>query len=193
LIALEKRLFYLETVLGSSSNVMDVESAASAGGALGISSSSGTPLVETLARLERRVALLDTVTLDAIRVKAGTLKTDLEAAAKANRGGSTSDARILEAAQRLDELNTKAQRIDSIASDIPALVLRLKTLEAVHSAAATFTQRLQEMEAGVKALGDDLRTNGEALTLMRSGLKDNLDVMQRNIEKVDARIASLPR
>jgi nuclear migration protein JNM1 len=173
-VALERRVSALETMLGYASNLLDTE-----GSARSSSSSSGSssfPLVETVSRLEKRVALLDPATLDTLRTKAGQLKNDLEASQKIK--GSAQEQQTLAAAAKVDGLFERVERVRVAAEEVPALVLRLKTLEHVHSSAALFTQRLDQMERSVGALSDELKSNGAVLASLSEGLKENVKTIK---------------
>ena len=170
-VALERRVSALETMLGYASNLLDTEgSSRSSGG------SSSFPLVETVSRLEKRVALLDPATLDTLRTKAGQLKSDLEAAQKIK--GSAQEQQALAAAAKVDGLFERVERVRVAAEEVPALVLRLKTLEHVHSSAALFTQRLDQMERSVGSLSDELKSNGAVLASLSEGLKENVKTIK---------------
>ena len=171
-VALERRVSALETMLGYASNLLDTEGSARSSS----SGSSSFPLVETVSRLEKRVALLDPATLDTLRTKAGQLKSDLEASQKIK--GSAQEQQMLAAAAKVDGLFERVERVRVAAEEVPALVLRLKTLEHVHSSAALFTQRLDQMERSVGALSDELKSNGAVLASLSEGLKENVKTIK---------------
>lgn len=162
----------MESVLGSASNVLDCESTHA--GSLSISGQSGSavsgggttlPLINAIAKLEKRIALLDGPTLDALKAKATVLKSELEAAANAKTSRSTtaSEIKVIEAVRKVDDLYEKINRVQAVATDLPALVLRLKTLETVHQTSANFTQRLAELESIARGAAEDIKNNSEVL------------------------------
>ena len=189
-VGLERRVSALETILGHASNILDTEGAIrfSSGGSAAVST---FPLVDTVARLERRVALLDPATLDALRSKASLLKTELEGVAKARSSGSgpaagQSDAHVaaVEATKKVDELAEAVDRVKSIADETPALIVRLKTLDRVHTAATTFAQRLDSMEQSVSGLAQELQSNAQVLASLQQGLADNSKTILSNLQKL---------
>lgn len=180
-MALERRVSALETMLGFTSNVLDAEGSISA-----VSSVKGCtfPLVDTVLRLERRVSLMDPTTLETLRSKAALLKTELEALHKVK--GSAQELQTLEAARRVDDLYQQVERVRLIAEEAPTLIVRLKTLEHIHSAAALFTQRLDMMEQTVVALTGEIKSNDDVLSSLKSGLAENSKTILENLNKMSS-------
>ena len=142
--------------------------------------------------------MLDPGMLDAIKVKAAGMRVELEAAQKARSAAGAGVAglggeqqRAVDAGKRMDELYEQVERIRGVAGDVPALVVRLKTLEQVHAGAASFASRLRGMEAAVGALGEELRANGQVLGSLREGLAENVIIMQQNVKLVNQRISEI--
>ena len=182
LLSLERRVSALETMLGHASNVLDCEGSLS----LAQAAHGGTfPLVDTIVRLERRVALLDPATLEMLRTKSAALRTDLEATQKLK--GSSQESQALEAARKVDDLFEQVERVKVVAEEAPALIVRLKTLESIHSSAALFTQRLEQMESSVCALTEELKSNGDVLGSLQVGLAENSKIFADNLRKLDGK------
>ena len=181
-IALERRIFALETFLGSNANALDVEGGQTGGwGAL--------PLVDVVSRLETQLASLDPAALDALRAKAAAARTELEAVGRAK--ASAADQKIIDAIKKVEELHSQIQRVQAVAGDLPALVLRLKTLEAVHQGATSFAVRLRALEGVAQEAADDLKSNSEVLGNLKQGFAENLAAVKDNIAQVDLRISKL--
>jgi cell division septum initiation protein DivIVA len=181
LISVEQRVHRLETLLGSASNLLDVS---------GSSSKQPYPLLETVKRLEERAAALDVGELESLRVKCEAVRAELEGTLK-SKSTASAEAKVTEAARQLSGLLALAQKVDAVVGDLPALVLRLKTLEHVHSAAASFTVRLGQTEQDVRALSGQLASNRDVLVELKSSLRDSVTAMQQNVTAVNAKIASL--
>ena len=181
-VALERRIFALETFLGSATNAVDVE-----GGHVG--GWGNVPLVDVVSRLEKQLASLDPAGLDALRTKAAAARTELEAVGRAKT--SAGDNKIIEAVKKVEDLHEQIQRVQAVAGDLPALVLRLKTLEAVHQGAASFAVRLQALERVAQGATEDLKSNSEVLGNLKQGLAENLAVIKGSIAQVDGRISKL--
>jgi Dynamitin len=107
---------------------------------------------------------MDGPTLDALKVKAAALKTELEGVSNTKTKTTTaSEMKIIDAVRKVDDLYEKINRIQAVAADLPALVLRLKTLEAVHQTSAGFSARLNELEALARGASEDMKSNSEVL------------------------------
>mmetsp|Transcript_31798 Transcript_31798/g.53644 ORF Transcript_31798/g.53644 Transcript_31798/m.53644 type:complete len:438 (+) Transcript_31798:76-1389(+) len=208
-IVLEKRLHRLEILLGSDLNNLDVHAAAqtnstgsiSAGGKVSTTMASNDaislfgvnnttrvfPLLDALTQLEQRVALLDPTSIETIKSKCNSLKSELETTLK-SKSQITAEGKVVDAKAQLSELISTMQQVQTVAADLPALVTRLKTLEHVHVGAATVSTRLQQMEQQVADLSTSLSSNREVLAAMKESLAENIAVMQQNIQSVNHRL-----
>jgi hypothetical protein len=186
---LEKRLFTLESMLGTTSNLLDIESVGD-----GYEETRGSvfPLVDCVARMERRVDTLDERTLESIRNKAIAVQSELEAMNREKgRGASVAEQKAMDAAAAVDDLVKRAKRADAVAKEVPPLLVRLKTLEGTHVAATTFAQRLETLEVAVNQTSDVVSENGEILKTLRQSITSSISIFKDNIDRVDARIESL--
>lgn len=109
--------------------------------------------------------MLDPAYLDTLRTKAVALKADLEAATKSR--ANAVETRAIDAAKQLQDLYAEVKRLHGMADDLPTLVMRLKTLEAVHLSGAKAVQRLHDIECTAAGLADELRANKETLDTLR--------------------------
>ena len=97
-----------------------------------------------MTRLEKQFSLLDPAALDNLRTKAASAKVELESISRSKTSSqSASDMKMIEAVKKIDDLYEQVQKVQTVAEDLPALVLRLKTLEGVHQHATSFAVRLQ--------------------------------------------------
>jgi len=193
LAAFEKRLFSLETLLGAASNAIDIESAIT-GDYDNNKRISIFPLVEAVARMEKKVDALDEKTLESIRIKAATVRTELEAMNREkSRGATATEQKAIDAAARINDLIERSKRVDAVASDLPSLLLRLKTLEKTHLAATTFAQRVDHMEVTVQEAQEQLMENREILNKLNDSLTSSLSIFKDNIDRIDARMAALSK
>ena len=196
-VALERRVSALETMLGHASNMLDAEGAQRGSLLSGLGGSGTFPLVDAIVRLERRVAMTDPAVLDALRLKASQLKADLESTTPKSVGsGKTQQAsehsQALEAARRVDDLCEQVEKVRIVADEAPALIVRLKTLERVHSAAAGFSQRLDALERSVGGLSAELQSNGQVLDSLQRGLADNSKTILANLKAL-ASVSKTPK
>lgn len=197
---LERRVHRLECLLGQQANT-------SSGAQLLEGQASPFPVLDTLHRLERKLGLLDAAAIEALRAKANLLKWELEAmaagptaaAARKKEGTGTGAALpaapssassgVLDAARRIEQLAAQVSKVQAAVEDLPALVMRLRTLDSVHWNAASASSRLQQLEASVQAALGSAQENGELLREMRQGLQDNLSNMQDNLRAVEGKLA----
>lgn len=178
IISLERKVHHLETLLGSAANNNDVAS----------SSRSPFPLADAVTRLEERVALLDTAELEALRAKCEAVRSEIESTIK-SKSTLAAESKIAEATKQLSSLLGLVDRVDGVVQDLPALVLRLKTLEQVHLSAATFSARLGQMEGEVRGLTGELSSNKEVLAALKQSVLENVATMQQNIAAVNNKLA----
>lgn len=182
LITLERRVHHLETILGSAGNINDISSAVSFN-----KTTCPFPLLETVSRLEDRVSLLDVAELESIRAKCDSVRSELDATLKSKSTLAT-ESKIVDAAKQLTGLIGVVDRVDAVAGDLPALVLRLKTLEQVHAAASSVNSRLAQMESDVRGLTGELASNKEVLAVVKQSILENVATMQQNISAVDSKL-----
>jgi len=135
-VQLERRIHRLESFLGSMSNQHSVSSAYSLQ-RTSSSSHGGSPfpILDSIARLEDKLSLLDLKEIDALRTALDGLKIDLETALRPK------ESRLVETFRGLAGLVQLVDKVDAAADDLPVLVTRLKTLEHLHVAASTFNTR----------------------------------------------------
>jgi archaellum component FlaC len=184
ILSLEKRVAALETILGSTSNLLNLTAADRTSV---LESKSGVfPLVRTVGILEKKAALLNPQSMDILRTKASNLRQELELAHKVK--SATTDSRILDGVKKIDSLAADVQGIQSIASEVPSLIIRLKTLQGVHARAATFRSSLDRLETAVGMLKGEVNNNGEVLNALRDGLKQNCETFKESIRKVNERM-----
>lgn len=183
LTSLEHRVHRLELLLGQQMNLTD------------LSASSTTtpdvfPVLPTLQRLERKVSMLEPQLLETLRTKANLLKWELEGICGKKKDGSSAgnEAKVLEALRKVDAVAAQVAKVQSFADDLPALVLRLKTLERVHWSAATAQARMTQLEEALQQARAGTQENGAVLSEIKEGLRANLESMQRNIEHVESRL-----
>lgn len=185
LLNLEKRIAGLESFLGHASNCADHHSSASGGSG---NNNNQFPILDSLARLEHRVSMLDPENLEVLRARASALRAELESTTK-SKGGLTTEQKAIEAAKKVEDLFELVHKVESVAEDLPALVIRLKTLENIHLSASTFASRLATMEAEVKNVSGDLKSNKEVMISLKAGLAENISIMQQNVKMVDKKLA----
>jgi hypothetical protein len=196
LSSLEARVFGLESLLGSTANVLDMESlvASSEGGGVGNSSGrkANFPLIDCLSRLERRVEKFDERFLESLRSKATTVRSELEAMNRERtRGATSAEQKAIDAASRVEDLHERARRVESLVTELPALLVRLQTLDSTHRTAALFAQRIDVMEQAVQGATSLVADNAEILKTLRGSITSIIELFKGNVEKVETLLSNL--
>lgn len=188
--SLERRVSLLESVLGSASNVLNVETVH------GVAPKSRVfPLADAILALEQRMALLDEQNLDVLRNKAKALKIELEAVNKVGPAQSPADQKLAAEAvwKKVSDLGDKLKHVEGVADELPALAVRLKTLETVHQAAGSIHTRVADMVIASDNMALLLRSNAEVLETLKKTLKESTANMLANVAAIDARIAAIKK
>eukprot|EP00752_Nemacystus_decipiens_P001607 g1567.t1 len=121
------------------------------------------PLTEVVASLERRVSILEPGRLDALRQKAQLAKAELDSLAKSRSSSTSGSSSSASRNKKVEEAFTTLETWQEIAAGLPALVDRLRALETLHLASASFAQRLEQVEAGQTELEGVLKSTSESL------------------------------
>ena len=150
--------------------------------------------IEEAERLTREMT--DVKQLEKLAAKAKVIRADLEAAARAKTklgGGGTSKppssssttTTTVEDSQIISALHAQLIELDGISTHLPALTLRLHELSNLHVHAAEFHSRLSDAELAVCRSERMLLNVEEALTNMDRGWKENRNVLERNVKRLD--------
>ena len=133
--------------------------------------------------------MFDNRSLESIRSKAAAVQTELEAMNRGkNRSATSTEQRAIDAAASIDDLIIKARNIDTIASDLPNLLLRLKTLESTHLASNSLINRIDSIENIVNNSLEKIKENGEVLTELKQNMITSISTFKENINEIDLRI-----
>lgn len=159
---------------------------------LGVPSGSSAPLLSTLEKLERQLQLIapESGHSDSMRNKLNSLKSELDDLFKDKKGGGS---KLLDAAKRLQYLHDKVLSIDSLVSDLPRLLLRLKTLQSLHVEAAGVKNRLAAVESSAAGIEKHLNTNASILAELTKGFEENMTTLNSNLQQTEMRIAALEK
>ena len=196
---LEERLRRLEHVMGSTSTTTTT--------AIG-SNNSNThkSILERIEDAERLSVQMDMNQLEKLAAKAKVIRADLEAAARAktklgsatatSSKSSSSAATTATTTAELDSqiisaLHAQLIELDGISHSLPALTHRLLELSNLHTNAAEFASRLSDAEMAIGRSERMLSNVEEALTKMELGWKENRDVLERNVKRLDDMVLSL--
>jgi hypothetical protein len=201
LLTLEKKISYLETLLGmelNEKNILESSSLLNDSGIHAGSSNNVFPIVSTINKLEQKVNLLDNTSLDQLRSKLSSFKHELETISSSissevtvKKGDSSSETQSM----KLVDIYSKVQSfleqysfIQSIIHEIPVIILRLKTLENIHWNANLFKNRLDSLESDISTISSDLHSNKNVLTELKTTLMENFTIMKENIDKIENKL-----
>ncbi|KZV76340.1 hypothetical protein PENSPDRAFT_680288 [Peniophora sp. CONT] len=182
---IDKRVGELEKVVGSASTSLDE------------TSPMPQPLLPLLTRLSTQLNVLTQPRhLDNISRRLKLLLTDLDrlsASNKHQRQLSTNDASSGPAAPSAiqDQLAPLLTRLVPMLPHIPHILARLRTLAALHTSAADFSRTLDGLEEDQRRVRDLLGELERAVTSVEGSLKENGEVVKKNVAGLEDRISQL--
>jgi hypothetical protein len=142
---------------------------------------STSSLVDTVQKLEAKIALMDEDTVQAATRRARALGDELQRLQK--QDADAPPAALL----RVDDMYERLERLDAISSTVPVLTARLKSLQAVHQAAALHSVQLHGVESALQELRSQADLDRAVLGRVELGLQENLRAMQANAQVMRAR------
>lgn len=118
-------------------------------------------------------------------------RSDLEAAARAKSKLSSNNNASLakEDAQTITSLHNQLLELEGISAYLPALTSRLTELSDLHSNAAEFGSRMDAAEETLTRSEGLLANVEEALGKMEGGWKENMETVERSVNKLDELVA----
>lgn len=145
-----------------------------------------------VAHLQRRVAMLDASTLDGISKRVNLVVADIEKMMmkKAELEGTSSSPDM---DRKVDELYEFCQRWSSTAASLPAVVTRLRTLQALHQQSTSFASRLAALERQQDELHKLLETTNAAVGELSVGLRENMVTVKENMRILEEKILKAVR
>ncbi|KAL3777318.1 hypothetical protein ACHAW5_005954, partial [Stephanodiscus triporus] len=193
-VALEERLRRLELAVGSSSSSSSSTTMTTTTGG-GIANKS---ILERIDEAELLVREVDASAIEKLAARAKVVRADLEAAARARSKLASASARSGvggvgggEDFRRVSELHAAMLELDGMSAHLPALASRLLELSTLHSNAAEFETRLGAAEVALSRSESTLASVERALARMEEGWKENVKVVERNVDRLDGLLNSL--
>ncbi len=191
---LEDRLRRLEHVMGSTSTTTSTIGSNN--------SNTHKSILERIEDAERLSAQMDMNHLEKLAAKAKVIRADFEAAARAktklgsatatfSKSSSVTNTTAELDSQVISALHAQLIELDGISTSLPALTHRLLELSNLHTNAAEFSSRLSNAEMAIGRSERMLSSVEEALTKMELGWKENRDVLERNVKRLDDMMLSL--
>eukprot|EP00571_Detonula_confervacea_P014813 CAMPEP_0172300964 /NCGR_PEP_ID=MMETSP1058-20130122/2961_1 /TAXON_ID=83371 /ORGANISM="Detonula confervacea, Strain CCMP 353" /LENGTH=432 /DNA_ID=CAMNT_0013010935 /DNA_START=76 /DNA_END=1374 /DNA_ORIENTATION=+ len=148
-------------------------------------------IMERIQEAERLTKEVDAKQIEKLAAKAKVVRADLEAAARAKAklssksSSSNNNAQQKEDAQMISSLHSQLIELEGVSAHLPALTVRLLELSNLHTNAAEFASRLDAAEAAVGRSEGMLSSVEEAMHNMEGGWKENMDMVERNVERLD--------
>ncbi|RSH90456.1 hypothetical protein EHS25_001061 [Saitozyma podzolica] len=187
---LDRRLASLEDLVGPSGEGINP-------------TTTSTPLLTTLSRLDHLVALLTQPRhLDAISRRVKLLLVDLDRAAAASRRPLAAPSSVpdkqsssvtLSGAEyaNLQTLFAVLPRLDPLLPILPPLLARLRSLAVLHAEASEIADGLRTLQSEDKRTGEEVKEMEEVVRNVQAGLAESVLAVQKNWEGVEGRMRSL--
>jgi chromosome segregation ATPase len=144
-------------------------------------------LQTAVSQMQKRLSLLDTNKIDAISRRVHVVMNEVENMLV--KKGELVDASDHNLDQKVGELYEFCHRWTSTASSLPAIVLRLQSLQGLHQQSASFVARLQALEQQQDELARLLETTNSAVQELGKSLQDNMTTVRDNMKTLEEKIA----
>jgi len=144
-------------------------------------------LQTAVSQMQKRLSLLDTNKIDAISRRVHVVMAEVESmlskkAELLDSGGSDHND------QKVSELYEFCHRWSSTAASLPAIVLRLQSLQGLHHQSASFVSRLAALEQQQDELATLLETTNSAVEEVKRSLQDNMVTVRDNMKTLEEKI-----
>jgi hypothetical protein len=150
------------------------------------------PIAPTVARLEERLQLITQPRQMEVAVRrAKTLANELERLQSLKAKDAERTGISEETEKQIETLFNTLDQLDPLIALAPTLVDRLKSLQLLHARAAKFSEALIATEREQARLSDAVKDAADQTSKLEATLKENDQVIQRNIEALDKRINDL--
>lgn len=195
--ALERRMACLEKVFGHTQATDEFDTAWEKILTDDIKETRVTSLVEKVAALEQRVALLDPSKVEGCAGALKSLRKELGLVANEKRGELRGDVVGDDAVMKVVDLHRRTKVMDDFGlgaqggGELSALVLRLETLQSLHEQAVLWVNRLTLTEQHQALTEERCRQDEEVLRHLEHSLASNMQTLKSNIAAIDERIDRL--
>ncbi|PPQ89560.1 hypothetical protein CVT25_012232 [Psilocybe cyanescens] len=184
MIEMDRRVGELEHIVGSSSMTLDETSPLP------------SPLLPLITRLNNQLTILTQPRhIDSISRRLKLLLSDLDRASAAQHQGHKRHPSQNNASPQSTGLQEQIfptlSRLGPLLPHIPHILIRLRTLSALHSSAAAFQNSLEDLEEEQKKTRNGLLELERAIETVEASLKENKDVVKNNVIGLEGRVNSL--
>ena len=148
-------------------------------------------LLGIVSALEKRVELLTPGKLDLVGKRVAVLSAELKnlMALRMQKAKMEGGSEASSEDQKVNELYGLLERLQGLDNELPSLVERLETLQGLHTQTATFAARLQALERATESARATLSSNEAAVSELEASVAANLEIMSKNVELLDAKLA----
>lgn len=147
-------------------------------------------LQTAVTQLQRRLSVLDSQKLDAIRSGAQKAMSEVEAVLqKKGQLEGVSSNPVLD--RKANELYEFCHRWSAVAPSLPALVSRLQSLQALHQESGSFASRLAALEQRQEELATLLDSTTTAVQDLSKGLQENMTIVRDSMRGLEQKMAQV--
>lgn len=150
-------------------------------------------LIEAVQQLATRAALLQPNQLDLVEARLQNLAIKMDAISSRGAGSdATEDAAEAQAKeQRMKELYEIGKRTEPITQTLPEVLSRMQALESLHKYANNFSKLMGELEGTQTIITTGIGNNKKLLQQVQQAFAENLENVNKEVAKLDARLKSL--
>lgn len=179
-LRLEQRVFALESALGLDSQSLSTTA----------KPNQMMSLPSQLGQLEEKLSCLENA--DVLKTRIVQYKSELESVLQrfsAKIGTISSIGELSELVNRLEQGMVGLGQAESVLGfDLTPLLVRLKSLELLHTRTAGFSRRLDEAETTLTNLTQEVQSNTTLLTELKDALNSNLATLGQNLLAVEGKL-----
>jgi hypothetical protein len=168
---LKERINFIEQILDSSpSNMIDNQNPTES-------------LFKKVNTLENKMQFLDPTNLEGIKIKVTNLKKELVITKATNNNIKSVllEKKILDNKTLIEELNEKVNDVDETLNDIPSIIMRLKSLENIHSSQISISNNMVNIDKKINSTLITVKDNCDVLKILSEGIDSNKEIINSNI------------
>lgn len=149
-------------------------------------------LIEGVQQLATRAALLQPTQLDLVEARLQNLAVKMDAIGARGPADSPMDSAEAQSKEhKMKELYEMAKRTEPIAQTLPDVLSRMQALEALHKYANNFSKLMTDLEANQASITNGIGNNKKLLQQVQAAFAENLENVNQEVAKLDARLKTL--
>ncbi|ORZ12210.1 Dynamitin-domain-containing protein [Absidia repens] len=112
-----------------------------------------------------------------------------------NRDGQNGGSSVIsnDTEEKVSHLFATMEKVDPLLNLTPALLTRLKALQGLHTEAATFGQSVKVISDEQTRMTEEIKSLDTTCELLTKSLKNNEDLVNKNVDVIDTRMTDLVR